>query len=136
MRIVLVPFDIGVVYILSRYDDVTTYCFSPLRYWGSLYHKIHSQGHILEFQSPSILGQSISELADLIAYAKVLVPFDIGVVYIKFISSSIFASLFQSPSILGQSISILKDPSDSRIVLVPFDIGVVYINSDYNQNHS
>jgi len=34
---VLVPFDIGVVYITydSWYDERS--CFSPLRYWGGLY---------------------------------------------------------------------------------------------------
>ena len=62
---VLVPFDIGVVYILKKYMMVSGKSFSPLWYWGGLYlikmfcHKIQ----------------------------KVLVPFDIGVVYIKKLSN-------------------------------------------------
>ena len=43
---VLVPFDIGVVYIINfnsmKYDE----CFSPLRYWGSLYLDI--RGNVYE----------------------------------------------------------------------------------------
>ena len=35
---VLVPFDIGVVYITWIEDGGVDDCFSPLRYWGGLYH--------------------------------------------------------------------------------------------------
>ena len=57
---VLVPFDIGVVYI--NVDELVEglFCFSPLRYWGGLYQKY--------FQY--------------LMNIWVLVPFDIGVVYI------------------------------------------------------
>ena len=34
---VLVPFDIGVVYIFNIIQTETLDCFSPLRYWGGLY---------------------------------------------------------------------------------------------------
>ena len=59
-ELVLVPSDIGVVYISdgSYLDEVNG--FSPLRYWGSLYH--------IEWQ--------------VLILVLVLVPFDIGVVYI------------------------------------------------------
>ena len=57
---VLVPFDIGVVYINTVYHLYRVVCFSPLRYWGGLYH-------FLEIPLLNI---------------EVLVPFDIGVVYI------------------------------------------------------
>ena len=36
---VLVPFDIGVVYILKKILTDSKYRFSPLRYWGSLYRE-------------------------------------------------------------------------------------------------
>ena len=35
---VLVPFDIGVVYIQRRPCNKILFGFSPLRYWGGLYH--------------------------------------------------------------------------------------------------
>ena len=57
---VLVPFDIGVVYINTADKKDNPYSFSPLRYWGSLYLKI-------KFKRNTKI---------------VLVPFDIGVVYI------------------------------------------------------
>ena len=58
---VLVPFDIGVVYIKITLTQEVTDCFSPLRYWGGLYlsRKNEDRGYY------------------------VLVPFDIGVVYIS-----------------------------------------------------
>ena len=59
---VLVPFDIGVVYILGIEYGKRVNCFSPLRYWGSLY------------PLPRYVCQA----------NKVLVPFDIGVVYILY----------------------------------------------------
>ena len=58
---VLVPFDIGVVYINITLTAEFTLSFSPLRYWGGLYHELKQRG------------------VDI----KVLVPFDIGVVYIS-----------------------------------------------------
>ena len=58
--LVLVPFDIGVVYIDTSKWLSSLLCFSPLRYWGGLYHK-----------------EKIEQLSSF-----VLVPFDIGVVYI------------------------------------------------------
>ena len=62
--------------------DAVYFGFSPLRYWGGLYH--YREGDI---------------------YAHcVLVPFDIGVVYIKNLKKEVI-----------------------NMVLVPFDIGVVYI---------
>ena len=36
--LVLVPFDIGVVYIQSLWQKLPQLRFSPLRYWGGLYH--------------------------------------------------------------------------------------------------
>ena len=57
---VLVPFDIGVVYIQKINGKGKRRGFSPLRYWGSLYLKI-------KFKRNTKI---------------VLVPFDIGVVYI------------------------------------------------------
>ena len=56
---VLVPFDIGVVYINLTYNDGSKFSFSPLRYWGGLYHKLMGESHI----------------------QNVLVPFDVRVVY-------------------------------------------------------
>ena len=38
MNGVLVPFDIGVVYIAKRMKQKNENSFSPLRYWGGLYH--------------------------------------------------------------------------------------------------
>ncbi len=60
-ELVLVPSDIGVVYISdgSYLDEVNG--FSPLRYWGSLYPSL------------DVLRSGF----------LVLVPFDIGVVYIN-----------------------------------------------------
>ena len=72
------------VYIKIKSRTFENKRFSPLRYWGGLYH---------------IAVKSMRDLG-------VLVPFDIGVVYIVFR--------------MGSSYS---------IVLVPFDIGVVYIPS-------
>ena len=57
---VLVPFDIGVVYITNNPQEEKFKSFSPLRYWGGLY------------QTGKIYMDNIN----------VLVPFDIGVVYI------------------------------------------------------
>ena len=59
-EIVLVPFDIGVVYISSQVFAFMLFSFSPLRYWGGLYLPLSPS------KSPYL----------------VLVPFDIGVVYI------------------------------------------------------
>ena len=60
LRYVLVPFDIGVVYITSLYFFNFLFSFSPLRYWGGLYR----------------YGKCYRDII------IVLVPFDIGVVYI------------------------------------------------------
>ena len=60
LETVLVPFDIGVVYINKRHNLSNAIGFSPLRYWGGLY---------------PIGGAAFKGLS-------VLVPFDIGVVYI------------------------------------------------------
>ena len=57
---VLVPFDIGVVYILSNPPVSFSNSFSPLRYWGGLY--LNNSPYMVKI--------------------RVLVPFDIGVVYI------------------------------------------------------
>ena len=103
---VLVPFDFGVVYIKRIIDkrnynkfqspsilgwsisclengQVWVKCFSPLRYWGGLYpfDNLKRDEYV------------------------VLVPFDIGVVYILLIILKEMNMQFQSPSILGQSIS-------------------------------
>ena len=59
--VVLVPFDIGVVYIKEDVIVGGFESFSPLRYWGSLYLFVCPY-------KPHIY---------------VLVPFDIGVVYIR-----------------------------------------------------
>ena len=40
--LVLVPFDIGVVYINLVVKLCMILRFSPLRYWGSLYHILHT----------------------------------------------------------------------------------------------
>ena len=64
MLSVLVPFDIGVVYIDENGMEGKTVSFSPLRYWGGLY--------------PTDVQHELSDI--------VLVPFDIGVVYIIIIS--------------------------------------------------
>ena len=39
-EIVLVPFDIGVVYIGKIDEAHAKLSFSPLRYWGGLYQKL------------------------------------------------------------------------------------------------
>ena len=108
LYLVLVPFDIGVVYI--RITSLLSFAdsFSPLRYWGGLYQELVFLTTMLKFQSPSILGWSISnkEMIKMITISfsplrywgglyqnilmihpddKVLVPFDIGVVYITWI---------------------------------------------------
>ena len=57
---VLVPFDVGVVYITPGGPTRQIMGFSPLRCWGGLYR--HEK--------------------DSIPYHCVLVPFDVGVVYI------------------------------------------------------
>ena len=86
----------------------TTNSFSPLRYWGGLY---------LPFP----------------AYIKlllVLVPFDIGVVYIEkdgvANDNLSFSPLRYWGGLYHNTFLILE----SYIVLVPFDIGVVYINNE------
>ena len=106
--LVLVPFDIGVVYINSSFPQSMDESFSPLRYWGSLYHNDSTFLSLTSFQSPSILGQSISLFSSNISTVIVLVPFDIGVVYIFINIRQRVRYLFQSPSILGQSISHLQ----------------------------
>ena len=63
MMKVLVPFDIGVVYIINEDISLTMLGFSPLRYWGGLYLN-------------AVIGGF---------NRVVLVPFDIGVVYINMI---------------------------------------------------
>ena len=57
------------------------------------------------FQSPSILGWSISQIKEIKDWQNVLVPFDIGVVYISYKIGTRELTRFQSPSILGWSIS-------------------------------
>ena len=57
---VLVPFDVGVVYIKNEKNKVSNLSFSPLRCWGGLYPS----------NNPSKTTLSV------------LVPFDVGVVYI------------------------------------------------------
>ena len=84
----------------------TQLSFSPLRYWGGLYLRVG--GNVLE--------------------SLVLVPFDIGVVYIDSRQHGLQQLKFQSPSILGWSISYFFSCINQLSVLVPFDIGVVYIN--------
>ena len=69
---VLVPFDIGVVYIQKGNRILTPKSFSPLRYWGGLY------------QSSIKLKEKY----------KVLVPFDIGVVYIIIACLGLYPVLF------------------------------------------
>ena len=63
---VLVPFDIGVVYILKEENNYGKKSFSPLRYWGGLYQI--NPFHLIAL--------------------SVLVPFDIGVVYINSLVST------------------------------------------------
>ena len=46
---VLVPFDIGVVYIKKDGWVIRPVSFSPLRYWGGLYHKELSRDLDKEF---------------------------------------------------------------------------------------
>ena len=58
---VLVPFDVGVVYINSCNSSCNSYSFSPLRCWGGLYQD--NKGVAITY--------------------KVLFPFDVGVVYIN-----------------------------------------------------
>ena len=58
---VLVPFDVGVVYIFVYIFVDIIISFSPLRCWGGLYHN------------------KIVDIPGMV----VLVPFDVGVVYIK-----------------------------------------------------
>ena len=89
----------------GTYQTETSSGFSPLRYWGSLYLKKGPEKLFFEFQSPLILGQSISQYLLRNLKFIVLVPFDIGVVYIGNGYTNDLSRLFQSPSILGQSIS-------------------------------
>ena len=81
--------------------------FSPLRYWGSLYR----------------LGSRIFYIH------KVLVPFDIGVVYIKMQERYSTISGFSPLRYWGSLYPM--DPMENLFiqVLVPFVIGVVYIPS-------
>ena len=79
---VLVPFDIGVVYIYGEPWKRRRICFSPLRYWGGLYHskcfKVFSSGF-----SPLRYWGGLYQINPFHLIAlSVLVPFDIGVVYI------------------------------------------------------
>ena len=78
--------------------------FSPLRYWGGLYHLSGFKNPSFRFSPLRYQGGLYQIVVSLQIKLKVLVPFDIGVVYIR------------------------VDYKDTdRNVLVPFDIGVVYI---------
>ena len=79
---VLVPFDIGVVYILYVKVMTNLNCFSPLRYWGGLYLKEELYQLRLEVLVPFDIGVVYIKICESKKINFVLVPFDIGVVYI------------------------------------------------------
>ena len=93
------------VYIIIEIFNDKDKCFSPLQYWGGLYHY-----------------QTAKKLENL-----VLVPFDVGVVYIfKADTESDFKS-FNPLRYWGGLYLIQSYTAQLYEVLVPFDIGVVYI---------
>ena len=126
---VLVPFDVGVVYILHRSIKISLFqfqspsmlgwsisvylkrqlkivSFSPLRYWGGLYQVVNDKIALSICFSPLRYWGGlylINEVYKLLY--GVLVPFDIGVVYIENEGDDNSVEQFQSPSILGWSIS-------------------------------
>ena len=105
------------------------YSFSPLQYWRVYISISYSVWFINRFQSPSILGWSISKRERNIAKVSCFSPLRYwGGLYPKD-ALDYALSRFQSPSILGWSISESSFLSDIRKVLVPFDIGVVYIST-------
>ena len=79
---VLVPFDIGVVYITINLHSFAAFSFSPLRYWGSLYQILKTVHLDIRFSPLRYWGSLYPEIYGNLKIFLVLVPFDIGVVYI------------------------------------------------------
>ena len=126
---VLVPFDIGVVYITSDVSFTTEYGFSPLRYWGGLYQYINPTPLDNCFSPLRYWGGLYQIILLLITTYIVLVPFDIGVVYIRYAKSLNIIESFSPLRYWGGLYLPLSELASSLWVLVPFDIGVVYISS-------
>ena len=80
---VLVPFDIGVVYIQIAKSLSRLTSFSPLRYWGGLYQYEDIEGNHKLVLVPFDIGVVYIRCKMFSNRLKVLVPFDIGVVYIR-----------------------------------------------------
>ena len=81
-QFVLVPFDIGVVYIFKTERSVDFQSFSPLRYWGGLYQIQGTDGKLYCFSPLRYWGGLYQNKLVMRYLSEVLVPFDIGVVYI------------------------------------------------------
>ena len=48
-NLVLVPFDVGVVYIFKADTESDFKSFNPLRYWGGLYRNKESKSSVYKF---------------------------------------------------------------------------------------
>ena len=121
---VLVPFDIGVVYIIINGWRVRNIAFqSPSILGWSISKSVHSREYILGFSPLRYWGGLYHNTRLFLSAEFVLVPFDIGVVYINKIMEVRKMNEFQSPSILGWSISIFLSSSSEIMFQSPSILG-------------